>query len=62
MAVDENGASLDIKGDCLRRAAVVGRRNEDALIAVVLVEMDRRDSRVACRSIDVLASDAILTV
>jgi hypothetical protein len=40
----------------------VGRKNEDALIAVVLVEMERRDSRVACRSIDVLASDAMLPV
>lgn len=41
---------------------MVGRRNEDALIAVVLVERDCRDSRVACRSIDVLASDAMLKI
>lgn len=61
-AVDEKGAILDVKDDGLRRAAVVGRMNEDARRAVVLVEMERRDSRVACRSIDVLASDAMLTV
>jgi hypothetical protein len=60
--VEENGASLEIKGDCLRRVAVVGRRKVEAVLNFELVDKSRREGRTACLSIEVLASDAMLAV
>ena len=42
-AVEENGAILDVKGDCLKTLVEVGRRNEEAREAVAEVERSRLD-------------------